>query len=487
MKRTAFTWMIYLSMIQILTAQTASDALRYSRLFPTGTARSAGMTGAFGAVGADFSVLATNPAGLGLYRKTEISFTPTLHWSYANSTYNLSTTNDSKTNFALGSLGFVFTINPYKNNTGGLKSFNIGFGMNRLNDFNNRLYMTGSSPSSSLLNSFTDELNRYPYTTPSLADEYYPFDAALASRSNLIFYDSATGTWNSDMPYGGVSQSKEVTTYGSMNEFDISFAGNFNDMIYFGITIGIPGIRYFENSRYREWDSGDTIPYFRALRYDYSLETHGTGINAKAGIIFRPAEWVRIGAAVHTPTWYGNMNDNWTSSMYAQFDSVLQDNYQYAPLGSYDYRLTTPFRVFGSVAFILGSYGLISADYEYADLRRARFNSSMDSYSDINNEIWNNYKSWGNIRAGTEWRIADFRIRGGFAYFANPYRSGIPSAERWQVSGGVGYRGKYFFADVAYTWSKMTDHYYFYDASLVNPAINTFYDQAVVTTFGFRF
>jgi len=487
MKRLVLTWMLLLSLHAVVTAQTAEDALRYSRLFLTGTARSAGMAGAFGAVGADFSVVATNPAGIGLYQKSEITFTPMVHWDYTKSAYGRSETYDTKTNFALSTLGFVFNINPYQGTTGGLKSFQIGFGMNRLNDFNQRLFITGQSGKSSLLNSYTEELNLYPYTTPSLVDEYYPFDASLASRSNLIFYDSVTGLWNCDMPYGGVSQSKEVTTYGSMNEFDISFAGNVNDMLYFGITIGIPGIRYFEASRYREWDSGDSIPYFRGLTYDYSLETHGTGINVKGGVIYRPANWVRIGAAVHSPTWYGNMSDNWSSSMYAQYDSVFTDNIQYSPVGTYDYRLTTPFRAFGSLAFIIGSYGLISADYEYVNYSQARLNSSYDSYSDINQEIRNNYRSWGNVRAGTEWRIADFRVRGGFAWFSNPYNYGTPTSERWQVSGGVGYRGKYFFADIAYYWSKMKDSYYFYNADLVDPVINTSYDQAVMTTFGFRF
>jgi len=41
----------------------------------------------------------------------------------------------------------------------------------------------------------------------------------------------------------------------------------------------------------------------------------------------------------------------------------------------------------GSLAFIIGHYGLVSADYEYVNYSQARFNSTDDSYSDANNQI----------------------------------------------------------------------------------------------------
>ena len=47
----------------ILNAQNETDALRYSQIFPAGSARFAGLGGAFGAIGADFSTLSFNPAG----------------------------------------------------------------------------------------------------------------------------------------------------------------------------------------------------------------------------------------------------------------------------------------------------------------------------------------------------------------------------------------------------------------------------------------
>ena len=49
-------------------AQTDIDALRYSQTSIAGTARFTSMAGAFGALGGDFSSLATNPAGVAIYR-----------------------------------------------------------------------------------------------------------------------------------------------------------------------------------------------------------------------------------------------------------------------------------------------------------------------------------------------------------------------------------------------------------------------------------
>ncbi|MBK9317869.1 MAG: hypothetical protein IPM91_02820 [Bacteroidetes bacterium] len=57
-------------------AQTDADILRFSMLNYGSTARSLGMGNSFGALGADFSTLAINPAGIALYRKSEFSVSP---------------------------------------------------------------------------------------------------------------------------------------------------------------------------------------------------------------------------------------------------------------------------------------------------------------------------------------------------------------------------------------------------------------------------
>ena len=67
-------------------AQTTGDVLRYSYLRPGGTGRFIGTGGAMGALGADFSTLSTNPAGLALFRTDELTVTPGLKFAHTNTT-----------------------------------------------------------------------------------------------------------------------------------------------------------------------------------------------------------------------------------------------------------------------------------------------------------------------------------------------------------------------------------------------------------------
>jgi len=487
MKKLIILILLVLTIAPSLKSQTSQDALRYSRIFYGGTARFMGLSGAYGAVGADFSSLAINPAGIGLYQSSELTITFSPMISSSESEYYGNMASENKVNFGLGNMGFIFSIKPYsKNKNNGLKSFNIGFGVNRQNDFNNRVYMEGVNPNSSMMQSYVSELNTKG-ESPNLVETDYPFDMGLAYGTNLVNWDSANNQYWCDAKYGGVLQSKQINNWGSINEMDISFGGNFEDKFYFGMTIGVPFIRYYENSIYRESDVADTIPEFNYLNYQYHLQTNGTGVNLKVGVLYRPIDWFRIGISVHTPTWFPNMRDEWYSSMESNFTSSQWNTTQYSPIGNFDYQLTTPFRAIGSFAFILGPYGLISADYEYVNYSQARFHSAEYSYNTINKEIQNSYQSWGNIRVGTEWRIQNFRLRGGFAYFSNPYKSGINNSERYQASGGIGYRGKVFFADISYTWSQMKENYYLYDAGILPPSHNTFSTNTISTSLGIRF
>jgi len=466
-----------------LIGQTSADALRYSRIFYGGTARFTGLSGAFTAVGADASVMATNPAGIGLFQSAEVTLTFAPSISNSTADYNGSISSDFRVNFGMGNLGVIISIKPYnKYKSSALRNFNFGIGFNRQSDFSNRTYIYGLNNTSSLMTSYVDKLNADHYLTPY----DYPFDIALAYDANLIGYDSLSGSYYCDAPNGGVTQSKLINTSGSINELDIAFGGNINDKLYFGLTIGVPTIRYYESSQYVENKENPSIPNFLSLSYNYGLQTRGTGVNFKLGLIYRPLPWFRVGASIHTPTWYPSLQDEWFSNIHTTFTRSDWNSSQYSPVGNYNYRLMTPFRAMGGLAFIIGQYGLFSADYEYVNYGQARFSAS-DDFSTLNREIQNKYQSWGNVRLGTEWRIQNFRLRGGFAYFSNPYKQNINNSERYQASGGFGYRSKHFFADVTYVWSQMKEDYYLYDPALVNPSHNTNTTHTVLTTVGIRF
>jgi hypothetical protein len=462
-------------------SQNSTDALRYSRIIYGGTARFQGLGGAFGAVGADFSSVATNPAGIGLYNSSEFTFTPVLRLSDTKSVYNDETNRDNKFNGAIGDLGLVFNIKPKDNTV--IRGINIGIGMNRQNNFSNQVLIKGVNNKNSLLTQYVNTLNN-GYYNPNDISYQYPFDIGLAYNTDLIYLqDSANRWYANDAPNGGVIQQKTIRSSGSITEFDIAFGTNIKDILYIGATIGVPMIRYYETSNYQEIKNDTSVHYFKSMSFDQELSTHGTGINFKFGIICRPANWIRIGAAIHTPTYYGNMMDSWNSTMTGEFDNNTL-NTQSSPLGNYDYQLTTPFRAIGSLAFIIGNYGLISGEYEYVDYSQSQFTATT-SFADVNNDIKNKYRSPLNLRVGTEWRIGNFRARGGFGYYGSPYKSGINTGEMYTASFGLGYRGKHFFFDQTYLWTQSKEDYYLYD--LASPATLTNTTYNLVTTFGIRF
>ena len=95
MKRLSYTLIILLFACNVF-AQDLTDGLRYSNYHISGTARSAAMGNAFGALGGDFTSLSINPAGAAVYRSSEITITPSTGQTSVDGTFLGSKVNDSK-------------------------------------------------------------------------------------------------------------------------------------------------------------------------------------------------------------------------------------------------------------------------------------------------------------------------------------------------------------------------------------------------------
>jgi len=462
-------------------AQNEIDALRYSNITFGGSARYLGLSGACGALGADFSTLSTNPAGLGVFRSSEFSFSPSIYTSKTSSTFLEKTSGDIKYNFNFGDIGFISSgkLKKSYDETIGWKYVNFGFGVNRLANFNNRYLIEGNNLQSSLI---TDYLAR---AKGKSIDDLNPFDTQLAYDAYLINPIDSLGNYSSAVPVnGGVKQSKSITTSGSMNEIVISLAGNYNDQFYIGGTIGFPIIRYYEQSTYREVDI-DTISTFKSLSLNEDISTVGSGVNFKLGMIFKPVKFIRIGAAVHTPTFF-TLKDNYSRTLSSEFDdgkSYLSNS----PNGKFDYELNTPMRLIGSIGFIIGEFGLISADYEFIDYSEARLRSNNYKFFDENDAIQSNYRSQSNIRVGAEVRLEPITLRGGYAIYGSPYNTGVNDGKKTSMSFGIGIREKEYFMDVAYVYSKASENYYLYSPLLVKPVANTLTSNNIMLTLGFKF
>jgi hypothetical protein len=478
-----------------LNAQNEVDALRYSRLSVVGTARFSGLGGAFGALGADFSSLSINPAGIGLYRSSEFSLTPSLNIGSTQSVYLGDKGEDSRTNFSLGNVGFISVVDGGNPKSSSIRKVMFGFGINRVNSFNNRAIIKGfpevRTNNYSLLSVYADQA--HGNTSGQLSEDsftnVYGFEPGMAKDADLIYSDSTGKVYYADMPYGGFLQRETIKSWGSMNEMELSMGANILEKFYIGATVGVPFVRYFEETSYTEDDTKGNNGYFKSFTRTESINTTGTGVNFKLGIIYKPVEFIRLGAAIHTPTYFDKMSDAWSSKISSYFDDGA--TYQVSsPKSSFDYSLTTPFRAIGSVAFIFGKFGLVSTDYEfvdYSDARLSPIDASGYSFDNENDAIRFKYRPTGNLRIGTEWKYAQFSFRGGYGIEGDPYKSGINNSVGHSYSLGMGVREKDYFVDMAYVHSKRSEDYYMYDPSYVEASRNTIQSNNLLLTFGVRF
>lgn len=478
MKKT-FSILIITFFSFVALAQNENDALRYSLLNYGGTARFAGLSGAYGAVGADFSSLSQNPAGIGLYRKSEFSITPVFSSNNTNSNYLNQSFENSRNTMYLGNIGYVFSHN-LKGKTGPLVNLQFGFGVNQLARFSNRMTMTGFNNRNSLLTTYVDDVN---YTGAKPKD-WSNFGAGLAYDVNLIYNDTVNRRYAADMESGGVQQTKTVETNGSLNETVLSAGANISDKLFLGITFAFPYIRYEENSVYTEDDTQNLNSYFNSFQKNEYLYTRGTGFNFKAGFIFMPVEFVRIGGAIHTPTNFYSMSDSYHSTMNSYF-TAGENYYHKSPDGYFEYQLNTPFRAQGNVAVLLGKYGLVSADYEYIDYSDASLRAFDYSFSDENNAIRTQYTAANNLRFGAELRSGIIAFRGGYSISGTPFRDMGNTGDRTGYSFGIGVREKGYFVDFAYNHSSMEAKYYLYGTAPAST--NRIKTNAYSLSLGFRF
>jgi long-subunit fatty acid transport protein len=477
MKKILISGGLILIMATFAQAQNQIDALRFSQFYYGGTARSMAMGGAFGALGADFSSLSTNPAGIGLYKTSEFSITPSLFVGNTKSDYAGNFAEDIKYNFNVSNLGLVFTVIP-KKETSDWKGIQVGFGVNRLANFNNATMTEGPNRENSILNDYLLHAAGLP------PDKLNPFDTELAFNTYLIDTIGSATDYFSAVPRGGALQTNSIETKGSANEMVLTLGGNFNERLYIGATLGFPYLRFNKSSTYRELDEADTIADFKQLYIYDDEQTDGSGINFKLGLIYRITDWVRIGAAIHTPTFY-SLKYKFSRKMNSQFDNGMQYSDETNP-GRFNYELTTPLRATGNIAFIINKYALLSFDYEFVDYSDARMRSSQYKFFDENEMIRKIYQSTSNVRAGVEINLSPVFVRGGWQLNTSPYKNNLNDGSRMAFSGGLGLRQKAYFFDLAYVFAKKTEDYYLYPSNLT-AVENTFSDHNILLSFGFKF
>lgn len=476
-------------------AQNEVDALRLSTLRPGGTARSAGLANAFGAVGADPVAIGINPAGFGLYRTSELSITPVVEVNDADAIAYGNTSGDTKARFAINNLALI--INSPGEAGSSWRSSTYGVVLDRQESHNRRVQSVARGVRSTFLEDLAIQADGIRQN--ALYDAL-PFTAGLAWETFAIdpidLNDTLSTTYIPAIPFGSpTEQIHTIDSRGANSNTAFFYSGNYEDRLYIGASLGITSHRLRRVTTHQE-TSEDTSLDLETATWSEELNTTGNGFNVKVGMIGRVTERLRLGASFHSPQWM-QLSDAYVSDMVTTFrtvDSLGSDRYTSAsPDGVFSYRIQTPWRVVASAAYIAGKNGLVSLDYEYHDPSTARFRASdrlLDTYDyRLENEaVAASFTPMHSVRVGTEWRFGTWYYRMGWALSTNAYAEGdLRRGSTWKnYAGGLGYRNDHVAVDFGMNLGLQDERYFPYSPFLVDPTVINRRDLRFLVTFSLR-
>lgn len=447
----------------ILAQNYETDAINIATENYSGTARFTALSGAFSSVGADLSNLSHNPAGVGMYRSS--MFQVSLGYGYAknNATYNNNEIGEFKGSLLIPSAGAVFaTKKPSKN--GKIRNAAFSIGLNQLADYSytETIEYFNETPNTSMTNIWNTEMNEVYGTTNTDVIEGLPsvedisFETFNAYYGYLVNWDSSVLGYTTPVQ-GSFKQTRYNERTGKKHEMYVSAGANYLDKLYFGATIGIPILNYRLNSIYTEEDTqNDSLnTFFNAFEMQNNYKMEGLGFNFKAGLIYKPNQWLRVAAAFHTPERI-SITENYSSQLSSNMDFTSTDFD--AITGEANYRLRLPWKANAGVSFFYKNSGFISIDYQTVGYNSMKydFGNNFKDYNDvINTQLKNKYQNTHQIRVGIEAVVKILRLRAGYSYTTSPikkaFRANVSDLSRQSFSGGIGFLFNQKFAlDFAY-------------------------------------
>jgi long-subunit fatty acid transport protein len=487
-------------------AQNEQDALRYSQNKLFGSARVQGAGGAFGALGADASAVAINPAGIALYRRNEVSGSFAVSSYLNDGKYIGSLNTESKTGINIPQFGLVFTKvqQGFKGDeTKDLVSFSFGFGVNRLNDFNQNSIFSGINTKSSISDFFAEQANGRTFN--SAANSYVNDIAGMAYWTYLI--DSISpqkfgSTFVSNKDTFSIRQSNISQISGRINEYNFSSGLNISNFLYFGASLLFQNVNYESSNVFKEKViSRTSSSNLFSTDFTTKVKTQGTGIGGRFGFILKPTDYFRAGLSYTTPVRL-NLKDEYS---YGLNSTANSNSYFYSATERtdyFDYDLVTPSKLTVSAALIHPKLGFISVDWDQVDYKSSRLAASNYEFINANAAVKSNYTVANNVRIGSELRYKNSRLRAGYSYYGSPFNSsstGVSLDNPTQsISGGLGFLfpsvdnySSDFYIDGAmvYTWNTnyQTPYQLTEKGKTSYSAENQFTMMNFMVTAGFRF
>lgn len=516
-------------------AQSAIEAYNLSQNDLRGTARFMSMAGAFGALGGDLSTLNQNPAGIGIYRSSEIGATVDFNFMSSN-TYNGAKTNN--THVYCPSVGYIGAFN-LRNET--MPFFQWGISYSRQASFDRTVRGNINDLGTSLSNFIAYSSNGYDPNELGQSDDFNPYTRTNCEWLSILAYNGyAINPIGNTSEYQGLfaegytvgDASYDIRQRGKIDEYSINFGGNVIDVVYWGLGLGINDIYLAEETYYDETlydadvanvtESGtEIIPGDAYNSLGYNSRITGSGFNIKLGLIVKPINELRIGVAVHTPTWYHISHSRRGDLYYEYYDIGAKDAFNWGTAevnngeGSYfDWKLRSPWKFMVSAATVLGGRFIASADYEINAMNDMRV-SDHKGFEDalVTNDIKNYFKTQHNVRVGLEYRITpSFSVRCGYGNVFSAVKDGVNEGDvdvytngrfldntnpaytftnnTRYLTCGLGYRYKKFYVDAAYVnkYRTMTYHPFSSFGDVYGPWGNySISENNLVVSLGYKF
>lgn len=492
-----------------VSAQETYDNAQLATKDLNGTARYVGMGGAMEALGADLSTIGTNPAGIGMFRRSMVAGS----FGFNSQQDAKSFGNANKTNMSFDQAGFVYSMR-----SGRHSMLNFGFNYTKSKNFDQILTAAGrlNNASQNKLSAMKNANGVYTLQDKNngLVSNSGAYSQADYLYSNVLFnhYDAnnpndpnnatltdkgviVNQTTGLPVYYNATGYDFGRSTTGYIGQYDFNVSGNSNDRFYWGFTVGIYDVHYNSSSLYSESlvDGGKAIG---DVAMNDERKITGTGFDVKAGLIFRPAEEspFRIGLYVHTPTWYDLTTRNYTV-LNNNTDKAYGSTERGKSSESYDFKFYTPWRFGVSLGHTVGNYLALGATYEYADYTtndiRVNDGGEVDYWGNyyetssrdeaMKQNIKNSLKGVHTVKVGMEFKPEkNFAVRLGYNYQSAMYnKNGFKDGSlesygtyyasttdytNWKdthrFTAGVGYNYGKFSFDLAYQYSQTNGDFY---------------------------
>jgi len=506
---------IFLLSSYISFSQTPEDALRLSWFQLKGTARNQAIGGAMVSLGGDATANHINPAGLAFFKTSDFFLTPGLQFGKSKSIFRETpSTGPGQTKFDLGTSGFVFGGFGYK----AKNSFAVT--VTQQANFNYNTYYKGLNDYSSYGEPLADEFASSGLTIDQALE--YNSSISIPTRMALYTYLVDTARVNGNLQVIARSenpsvrdQETRVESKGGITEINLGWGSEVSKKFMAGISLGINIINQERRTYFHESDATEnTNNDFNFLTYDETFTLKGYGLNLRGGLIYRPKEYIRLGLAVHSPTWMP-LKETVSSGFAADLENLFGPGHGYDSVGmatitggnqktenSYNLSSPTKIMISGSYVFrevedITRQKGFITLDIEYTNYKWMNYKpyegetatETKADYEPYNDAIDAVYKGTFNFRLGGELKFKTIMARAGFAYYTSPYKDTELKGRKMFVSGGLGYRNKGMFIDLTYVQRLNKDVNFPYRVN--PPRANTYADLKenggnVLLTIGFK-